>query len=170
MAADSTIHGLGQLTGASVDQSADELPIWDNSATIAKRITIAEFLTGRTLVTPALGTPASGTLTSCTGLPAAGVVGTAAILAANTFTATQTITLAAANTGVLASTGYSLTGSNATNMIDLAGTWNTSGNPTAIKLNITNTASGSSSLLMDLQVGSVTQFNVTKGASDISTD
>jgi hypothetical protein len=31
--------------------------------------------------TPALGTPASGTLTSCTGLPAAGVVGTAAVVA-----------------------------------------------------------------------------------------
>ena len=36
-----------------------------------------------------LGTPSSGTLTSCTGLPAAGVVGTAAILGANTFTAAQ---------------------------------------------------------------------------------
>lgn len=31
-----------------------------------------------TLITPALGTPASGTLTNCTGLPAAGVIGTAA--------------------------------------------------------------------------------------------
>ncbi len=35
--------------------------------------------TSPTLVTPALGTPASGTLTSCTGLPAAGVVGTAIV-------------------------------------------------------------------------------------------
>jgi len=45
--------------------------------------------TSPTLVTPALGTPASGTLTNCTGLPAAGVTGTAAILGANTFTAAQ---------------------------------------------------------------------------------
>ena len=45
-----------------------------------------------TLVTPALGTPASGTLTSCTGLPPAGVVGTAAILGANSFTSGQGIT------------------------------------------------------------------------------
>jgi len=37
--------------------------------------------TSPTLVTPALGTPASGTLTSCTGLPAAGVEGTAALVA-----------------------------------------------------------------------------------------
>jgi len=47
------------------------------------------FATSPTLVTPALGTPSSGTLTNTTGLPAAGVVGTAAILGANTFTAAQ---------------------------------------------------------------------------------
>jgi hypothetical protein len=38
-----------------------------------------------------LGTPASGTLTNATGLPPAGVVGTAAILGANTFTGTQNL-------------------------------------------------------------------------------
>ena len=48
------------------------------------------FGTSPTLVTPVLGTPASGTLTNATGLPPAGVVGTAAILGANTFTALQT--------------------------------------------------------------------------------
>jgi hypothetical protein len=47
------------------------------------------FATSPTLVTPVLGTPASGTLTNATGLPPAGVVGTAAILGANTFTGTQ---------------------------------------------------------------------------------
>ena len=47
-------------------------------------------LTSPTLTTPALGTPASGVLTNATGLPPTGVVGTAAILGANTFTATQT--------------------------------------------------------------------------------
>lgn len=76
--------------------------------------------------------------------------GTAALLGtANVFTTLQTITQASANTGILASTGYSLTGSNATNMIDLAGTWNTSGTPTALKLRITNTASNAASLLFD---------------------
>ena len=35
-----------------------------------------------TLVTPILGTPTSGTLTNCTGLPAAGVAGTALVAAA----------------------------------------------------------------------------------------
>jgi len=69
----------------------------------------------------------------------------------------------AANTSVLSTTGaYSLTGSNAQSLIDLAGTWNTTGNPTAIKLNITNTASGANSLLMDLQVGGTPEFRVTR--------
>tara|TARA_R110001599_G_scaffold345848_1_gene570631 strand:- start:2702 stop:4078 length:1377 start_codon:yes stop_codon:yes gene_type:complete len=47
------------------------------------------FGTSPTLVTPVLGIPASGTLTDCDGLPPAGVVGTAAILGANTFTGNQ---------------------------------------------------------------------------------
>jgi hypothetical protein len=38
------------------------------------------FATSPTLVTPLLGTPTSGTLTNCTGLPPAGVTGTAAVL------------------------------------------------------------------------------------------
>jgi hypothetical protein len=88
------------------------------------------------------------------------VTDTLAVLGANTFTALQTITQASANAGILASTGYSLTGSNATNMVDLAGTWNTSGTPTAIKLNITNTASNSASLLMDLQASTTSMFKV----------
>ena len=49
------------------------------------------FATSPTFVTPVLGTPASGTATNLTGLPPAGVVGTAAILGANTFTALQTL-------------------------------------------------------------------------------
>jgi len=70
------------------------------------------------------------------------------------------ITVAAANTSALTSTGYSLTGADATSMIDLAGTWNTTGTPTALKLNVTNTASNAASLLMDLQVGGSTKFQV----------
>jgi hypothetical protein len=53
------------------------------------------FGTSPTFVTPVLGTPASGTATNLTGLPPAGVVGTAAILGANTFTALQTLSTGA---------------------------------------------------------------------------
>lgn len=72
---------------------------------------------------------------------------------ANTFTALQTITQAAANAGIMASTGYSLTGSNASNMLDFAGTWNTSGNPVAFRLAITNTASGATSKFASFLAG-----------------
>ena len=51
---------------------------------------LTSFGASPTFVTPLLGTPTSGNLANCTGLPAAGVVGTAAILGANTFTALQT--------------------------------------------------------------------------------
>jgi len=71
----------------------------------------------------------------------------------------------AANTISIYSSGYSLTGANAQSLLDLAGTWNTTGNPTAIKLNITNTASGATSNLMDLQVGGVSKFKVDKAGS-----
>jgi len=49
------------------------------------------FTAQQTLTTPILGTPASGTLTSCTGLPAAGVVGTAMTLAGGTLTGNITL-------------------------------------------------------------------------------
>jgi hypothetical protein len=71
-----------------------------------------------------------------------------------------------ANTVGIGATGYSLTGSASASFMDLAGTWNTSGTPTAIKLNITDTASNAASLLMDLQttVSGVTtsRFQVNK--------
>lgn len=60
---------------------------------------------------------------------------------------------APANASALSSTGYSLTGSDATSMIDLAGTWNTSGNPVALKMAITNTASGATSKFISLLAG-----------------
>lgn len=62
---------------------------------------------------------------------------------------TLTITQGTANTAVLTSTGYSLTGSDATGMVSYAGTWNTSGTPTAWSVAITNTASNAASLLFN---------------------
>ena len=77
-----------------------------------------------------------------------------------------TLTLApSANTTPFTASGYSLTGANAQSFFDLSGTWNTSGTPTAFKLNVTDTASNASSLLMDLQVGGSSVFNVTKAGA-----
>ena len=55
-----------------------------------------------------------------------------------------------------------LTGSQAISLLDLKQNWNTSGTPTALKLNVTNTASGSSSLLMDFQVGGSSFVQIAK--------
>jgi hypothetical protein len=63
----------------------------------------------------------------------------------------------------MAISGSSLTGSNAQSLVSLSQTWNTTGNPTAIKLDVTNTASGANSYLLDLQVGGIPQFTVFKG-------
>ena len=51
-------------------------------------------------------------------------------------------------------------------IIDLATTWNNGANtPTAIKLDVLDTASNASSLLMDLKVGGVSKFNVYKNGT-----
>ena len=59
-------------------------------------------------------------------------------------------------------TGQSLTGTQATSLVDLSATWNTTGTPSAIKLNVTDTASNTASNLMDLQVGGASRLNVRK--------
>ena len=77
-----------------------------------------------------------------------------------------TLTLSpSANTTPFTASGYSLTGTNAQSFFDLSGTWNTSGTPTAIKLNVTDTASNASSLLMDLQVGGSSRFSFAKNGN-----
>jgi hypothetical protein len=50
----------------------------------------------------------------------------------------------------LSASGQSLTGSQSTNLLDLACTWNTTGNPTMIYGRVTNTASGATANLIDL--------------------
>lgn len=50
---------------------------------------------------------------------------------------------------------------------NIAQTWNTTGTPTAIKLNVTDTDSNASSLLMDLQVGGNSKFRVQKNGATI---
>lgn len=65
---------------------------------------------------------------------------------------------------VLAGSG-ALTGS----LVNMTQTWNTSGSPTAIKLNVTNTASGATARLIDLQVGGFSQFYVDKAGNTFGT-
>jgi hypothetical protein len=53
-----------------------------------------------------------------------------------------------------------LSGSQAISLLDMAQTWNTSGAPTAIKLNVTNTSSPTNSFLIGLQNNGTNQFAV----------
>jgi hypothetical protein len=82
---------------------------------------------------------------------------------------TLTSTASTANTSAIAASGYSLSGSSAVSMVDLAGTWDTTGVPTLIKANVTNTASGAGALLLDLQKGTTSQFKVDKDGNTTTT-
>ncbi|HEV2098447.1 MAG TPA: hypothetical protein VGR45_05920 [Stellaceae bacterium] len=73
-----------------------------------------------------------------------------------------------ANTTGLAISGISLTGSNASSGLAISGTWNTTGNPNALLINMTNTASGTSSQLINAQVAGVTMFNVTPAGAVVA--
>jgi hypothetical protein len=84
-------------------------------------------------------------------------------------TAPNFILSGVANTAFLAATGYSLTGNNAQSALDIAGTWNTTGTPTALKVNVTDTASNAASLLADLQIGGTSKFKVDKSGTATST-
>lgn len=67
--------------------------------------------------------------------------------------------------GMLTIAPAGLTGSAATGALEITQDWNTSGNPTAVKVNVTNTASGTSAKLMDLQVGGASKFYVDKSGN-----
>lgn len=81
---------ISQLPAAISAAGTDEIPIVQGGAT--KKITNTQLFTSATLVAPVLGTPASGTLANCIGLPI--VAGT-----------TGTLSTARGGTGVTTSTG-----------------------------------------------------------------
>jgi hypothetical protein len=55
-----------------------------------------------------------------------------------------------------------LTGSSAVSSLGITQTWNTTGTPTALDLNVTDTASNAASRLLDLRVGGTSRFSVSK--------
>lgn len=69
----------------------------------------------------------------------------------------------------IADTVLSGSGSLAGSILNLAQTWNTTGTPTAVKLNVTDTASNAASLLFDLQVGGTSRFKVEKSGEVTAT-
>ena len=107
---------------------------------------------------PSLDSKTPGTL------QAGDIVGGARAGANFSFTVPSIATLAGAealsNKISLAMTGQTLTGSQDTSLLDLETTWDTTGAPSAIKLNVTDSQSDLSSRLLDLQVGGVSKLFV----------
>lgn len=58
-----------------------------------------------------------------------------------------------ANSVPLGITGYSLTGANASSVLNMSGTWNTTGNPVALRLAIADTASGATAKFLEFLGG-----------------
>lgn len=65
-----------------------------------------------------------------------------------------------ANNTSLILSGGSVTGANTTALVSLTETWNTSGAPTALDVNITNTASAATSLLANFRTGATNAFSI----------
>src|SRR5262245_23307956 len=175
--ANSTLANLtasGALTGTELfysDNGAQDVKVTANqlkafivgagavSVTSGKTLTVSNTLTLAGTDGSTLNVGAGGTLDTAAFVNTGTSGGTVPLLnAGNTFSATQTVS-PAANTPALVASGYSLTGANAQALLDLSGTWNTSGNPNAIQLNLADTASGATSKLMDLQVGGVSKYS-----------
>ena len=67
-------------------------------------------------------------------------------------------------TGLMNGTGTTQTGSSANGIVNLSQTWNTTGAPTGLLMNITNTASGLSSNIFDFQVGGLSQLRLVRNS------
>jgi len=67
--------------------------------------------------------------------------------------------------GNIVFTPFAVTGSATTSAIDINQTWNTTGSPTAFKMNLSNLQSGSSSLIMDWQIDGASLLNLNKAGN-----
>ena len=181
--ANSTLANLtasGALTGSELfysDNGSADVKVTANqlkafivgagavSVASGKTLTVSNTLTLAGTDGATLNVGAGGTLGTAAFANTGTSGGTVPLLnAGNTFSATQTIT-PASNTQALVASSYSLTGANAQALLDLSGTWNTSGNPTGILLNLTQTAAGTSSKFADFQLGGTSKVNLATGGT-----
>jgi hypothetical protein len=169
------------LPAATAAATTDVLPIVQGGTT--KQVTNALLFTNSTLVTPALGTPSSGTLTNCTGLPiATGVANLGTGVATFLTTPSSANLLAAltdetgtganvfANTPTLvtpnigAATGTSLTATGAIVSTGTAGV----GYATGAGGTITQGSSRTTGVTINKRCGAITMFSAAGSATAAS--
>jgi hypothetical protein len=108
----------------------------------------------------------AGTLVNVNAVGSSGFVGIGANNAVTLLVGASNVSIGTINqTGARLDVAGGVSGSAATALISATQTWNTTGSPTAFLLNVTNTASGASANLMDLQVGGTSQFKVSKAGA-----
>lgn len=108
----------------------------------------------------------TGVVTVVGALTADTITSTSLFNVANNLTA-QRLTAAdsTSNVTLIYGDAYSVSGAAAVPMVDMSGIWNTTGEPTLVKYNVTNTASGTNSLLLDLQTSGTSRFKVDKNGA-----
>jgi hypothetical protein len=143
-----TWTGLANLVGGGSVQ----IGAADNATPVARTFTAESVIGGTSNVA---GAPLTfrGSLGTGTGAPGAMNFGVGPVGVSSGSTQN-----AAVNVLQLLSGGNQ--GSDSSTNVLIAPTWNTSGTPTALKINPTNTASGGSSLLADFQLGGVSKHSI----------
>jgi len=94
---------INQLPAATSATSGNQIPLQQGSTT--RSITVSTLFTNTTLINPILGTPQSGTLTNCIGLPI--IAGTTGVLSV----ARGGTGISSFGTGVATALGQNVTGS-----------------------------------------------------------
>lgn len=119
----------------------------------ASGLTAGTVTTNANLTGPITSSGNATSIASQTGTGTTFVMSAGPTIAGPTITGLTTHTVGATNTGVIASTGYSITGSNTTSAVSIAGTINTSGVLDVFKFAVTDTARGAGSNLFALYGG-----------------
>jgi hypothetical protein len=155
--------GLPLSTGVTGTLAAAQFPALTGDVTTSAGTTttvLSSVVTAGTCTSCNLTIDAKGRVTA-----QASGTGGGATLGANTFTRLQTITQGAASEGILASTGGSNTGSNASSALDFSWLLNTSGSPDVFALRITDTARGASTKFLNIYggaSGTTSTFSITR--------
>jgi hypothetical protein len=150
-----------QSFAAAGTANGDVVPYFIEDGT-AWEISTGTYTTSGTTLSRTLIQSSTGSLLSLTGAAVVSCDFNASNVYATAIAPGAALTIAPlVNATPLTVSGYSLTGSSAQSLLDLSGTWNTTGTPTLIKGYVTNTASNAASSLIDLGIGaSTSKFKV----------